>query len=45
MVSVLKLAGDAYCPSGYKEATFAGLGPKATVLSVGVLLQFFGLTA
>jgi len=45
MVSVLGSAGDAYCPSGYKEATWGGLGFKAAVLSFGVVLQFFGLTA
>ncbi|KAK1830934.1 hypothetical protein QBC39DRAFT_353001 [Podospora conica] len=45
MVNVLNFAGDAYCPSGYKEATFAGLAFKAVVLGAGVGLQFFGLTA
>ncbi|KAM7212444.1 hypothetical protein V8F06_012170, partial [Rhypophila decipiens] len=45
MVNILNLAGDVYCPNGYKEATWGGLGFKAAVLLVGVLLQFFGLTA
>ncbi|KAK3939302.1 hypothetical protein QBC46DRAFT_342632 [Diplogelasinospora grovesii] len=45
MVNILSLAGDAYCPSGYKEATFAGLGFKAVMLGAGVAAQFFSLTA
>jgi len=45
MVNVLAFAGNAYCPNGYKEATFGGLGFKAAVLSISVVLQFFGLTA
>ncbi|KAM7184924.1 hypothetical protein V8F20_012016 [Naviculisporaceae sp. PSN 640] len=45
MVNILTFAGDVYCPSGYKEATFGGLGFKAGVLLIGVGLQFFGLTA
>lgn len=45
MVNVLNFAGDAYCPSGYKEATFVGLAFKAVILGAGVGLQFFGLTA
>ena len=45
MVNLLTFAGDAYCPSGYKDATFAGLGFKAGILSFSIVLQFFGLTA
>lgn len=45
MVNILTFAGDAYCPSGYKDATFAGLGFKAGILSFSIMLQFFGLTA
>ncbi|KAK4209810.1 hypothetical protein QBC37DRAFT_377674 [Rhypophila decipiens] len=36
---------EVYCPNGYKEATWGGLGFKPAVLLIGVLLQFFGLTA
>jgi hypothetical protein len=45
MVNLLGAAGDAYCPSHFAEATFAGLGVKVGVLAIGVALQYFGLTA
>ncbi|KAK0715327.1 hypothetical protein B0H67DRAFT_683589 [Lasiosphaeris hirsuta] len=45
MVGILSFAGDAYCPSGYKESTFAGLGFKTVILSTSVALQYLGVTA
>ncbi|CAI4215996.1 unnamed protein product [Parascedosporium putredinis] len=45
MVNLLGAAGDAYCPSNFVQATFAGLGFKFGVLAIGLAMQYFGLTA
>ncbi|PKS08380.1 hypothetical protein jhhlp_005324 [Lomentospora prolificans] len=45
MVNLLGAAGDAYCPSNFVEATFAGLGFKVAVLAIGLVLQYFNLAA